>query len=610
MKNKEKKEYTYWSNIKFLINHINETDKKTMPILVIAVVPPVVLQFLNVVLVKVLVDSLTNGASLSTLVMSIAVFVVCMVAAQVCLAISQAYRYPKIEKTFISFSKKLMVKALNMDYENLESLKGRHMLEQASNFVSQRYVGMYSFCYSISDFLTCILGIFSFGAIISMASPYVLILNLIMGVLMFLLEIKANREIKKFREESDKIFYKAKYLTSGMPTEFPAGKDIRVYGISRWFSALIKSITNDYVVVLKRLLKGQNTVSFLEAACIFIRDGATLFFLLRLCIDGKMSPGDFFLYITVVRSFSTWFQDLAFRFARSFEINDRCTEARRFLDLKDNSESRGKGKIPDDMPCSVEFKNVSFSYDGEKDAVKNISFKVKPGEKIAIVGSNGAGKTTAMKLLSGLYTPKSGQVLINGAPMTDVSRENWFDAFSALFQDTFVLPGTIIENVSMRSESETDMEKFKKAVEQEGIAQKIDSLPEKEHSLLNRELFEKAVNLSGGEMQRIFLARALYKDAPIVILDEPTSALDPIAENELYLRYNEMTKEKTSFYISHRLSSTGFCDRIFFFKDGELFEEGSHEQLMEKKGEYYRMYETQSYYYREYGEEGENDEQL
>lgn len=215
-----------------------------------------------------------------------------------------------------------------------------------------------------------------------------------------------------------------------------------------------------------------------------------------------------------------------------------------------------------------------------------------------------------MKLLSGLYTPKSGQVLINGAPMTDVSRENWFDAFSALFQDTFVLPGTIIENVSMRSESETDMEKFKKAVEQAGIAQKIDSLPEKEHSLLNRELFEKAVNLSGGEMQRIFLARALYKDAPIVILDEPTSALDPIAENELYLRYNEMTKEKTSFYISHRLSSTGFCDRIFFFKDGELFEEGSHEQLMEKKGEYYRMYETQSYYYREYGEEGENDEQL
>lgn len=224
---------------------------------------------------------------------------------------------------------------------------------------------------------------------------------------------------------------------------------------------------------------------------------------------------------------------------------------------------------------------------------------MKPGEKVAIVGSNGAGKTTAMKLLTGLYMPNSGSILINGKDIRQVGRDDWINAFSALFQDTFVLPATIAENVCMCTEEEMDKDRLRLALEKAGIAEKVDALPQKEHSLLNRELFDDAINFSGGEMQRIFLARALYKNAPIVILDEPTSALDPIAENQLYLRYCDMTKDRTSFYISHRLSSTGFCDRILFFQDGEIIEEGSHQSLMEKKGEYYKMYETQSYYYKE-----------
>lgn len=251
-----------------------------------------------------------------------------------------------------------------------------------------------------------------------------------------------------------------------------------------------------------------------------------------------------------------------------------------------------------DLPYSVEFKDVSFSYDNKSNAINNVSFKVKPGEKIAIVGNNGAGKTTCMKLLSGLYTPQKGQIMINGKDMTDINRDEYFNNFSALFQDSFFLPATIAQNVSMNCDRDIDKEKLFDSLNKAGILNKINSLPDKENTLLNKELFDNAVNFSGGEMQRIFLARALYKDAPIVILDEPTSALDPIAENQLYIRYNEMTKEKTSFYISHRLSSTGFCDRILFLKDGEIIEEGKHEELMAKKGEYFKMFEAQSYYYK------------
>lgn len=602
--------YSLKDNIKFILKHIHDTDKGTMPIILVGIIPPVALQLLNVWLVKVLVDSLTQGAAIKSLFVSVAVFVVLMIFVQLCLAISQAVRLPKIEMTILSFSKRIMQKALTMDYDFLESPKGRFMLNHASNFISQRYVGLFSFCYSITDFLSAVLGIFSFGAIITMASPYVLLLNLVIGIVIFLLQLRRNKGVTKIREDADKITYKHEYITTGTPTEMQAGKDIRVYGISVWFSNVVKSLFADYYVLLKEFNRIGFWVSFGKAVCMLVRDGGTLGILLNMAVAGKISPGDFFLYITVIRSFAAWFQDLAQRVAVMMEISDRCGEARRFLDYKDKSEQRGNESLDGKTPYTVEFKNVSFSYDSEKYALKNVSFKVNAGEKIAIVGSNGAGKTTAMKLLTGLYTPQRGQILINGKDMQDVSRDEWFGAFSALFQDTFVLPATVVENVSMRTKEETDMDKLRCVLEKAGIAEKIDSLPDKENSLLNRDIFENAVNFSGGEMQRIFLARALYKNAPIVILDEPTSALDPIAENELYLRYNEMTKEKTSFYISHRLSSTGFCDRIFFFKDGEIAEEGSHQTLMEKKGEYYKMYETQSYYYREQVGEAAGDEKF
>lgn len=594
----KKTNYTFLSNIKFLINHINKNDKSMLPIMLLSIVPPIVLQLLNVALIKVLVDSITMGYGFKILALSVVFFVICMIIVQCCSSFSQSLLYTKTEKIFLAFSRRVADKALTMDYENLESVNGRHMLELASNFVSRRYVGLHSFCSSLPEFLKCIFGIFSFGAIIGFASSIVLVINILIGIALFLLHCWYNKAVKKFRIDSNMAEYKLKYLSFGMPTENVAGKDIRLYNISNWFSPLLKTLFGDYKKVINRFSKEQNITTFFEALLMLIRDGSTLYILLKLCLNGNFSSGDFFLYISVIRTFSNWFQDLAFRIARMIEISDRCCEAREFLDLKDRSELRGNEMLNSDLPYSVEFKDVSFSYDNKSNAINNVSFKVKPGEKIAIVGNNGAGKTTCMKLLSGLYTPQKGQIMINGKDMTDINRDEYFNNFSALFQDSFFLPATIAQNVSMNCDRDIDKEKLFDSLNKAGILNKINSLPDKENTLLNKELFDNAVNFSGGEMQRIFLARALYKDAPIVILDEPTSALDPIAENQLYIRYNEMTKEKTSFYISHRLSSTGFCDRILFLKDGEIIEEGKHEELMAKKGEYFKMFEAQSYYYK------------
>lgn len=213
------------------------------------------------------------------------------------------------------------------------------------------------------------------------------------------------------------------------------------------------------------------------------------------------------------------------------------------------------------------------------------------------MGENGAGKTTLIKLLCGLYSPTGGEITVNGTNTAEISKESYFDLFSAIFQDYYFLPMTVAENLA--AEMNYDKEKLYSALEKADIADKINTLENKENSMMDKEVYKNAVDFSGGEKQKLLLAKAIYKNAPVLILDEPTAALDPIAENELYLKYNELTKDKLSFFISHRLSSTRFCDRILFVSNGQIAEEGTHEELMARKGAYYKMYQLQSYYYKE-----------
>ena len=223
-----------------------------------------------------------------------------------------------------------------------------------------------------------------------------------------------------------------------------------------------------------------------------------------------------------------------------------------------------------------------------------------------MVGLNGAGKTTLIKLVCGFLNPTTGRVLLDGKDIRDYNRADYYTMFSAVFQEFLLLPGTIAENIAQTDEN-IDMSRVKLCAQKAGIAEKIAALSDGYDTHLNRQVYEDAIMLSGGETQALMLARALYKDAPFIVLDEPTAALDPIAESRMYEKYNELTRGKSSIYISHRLASTRFCDRIIMLGNAGIIEEGTHEELLKQGGEYSKLYEIQSRYYRE-GEKSDGEE--
>jgi len=253
-----------------------------------------------------------------------------------------------------------------------------------------------------------------------------------------------------------------------------------------------------------------------------------------------------------------------------------------------------------DKDYSLELRNVTFRYPGaDEDTLQDINLTVQPGEKLAIVGLNGAGKTTLVKLLCGFYNPTDGQVLLNGQDIRVYDRRQYYSLFTAVFQEFNIIPISIAENIAQNSADKLDSDRVYECLELANLADKIKTLPDGVNSLLRKEVHDEALELSGGETQRLMLARALYKSAPILILDEPTAALDPIAESKLYEQYNNLSTGRLSIYISHRLASTRFCDRIIFLDGKIIAETGTHDELLEADGKYAELFEIQSKYYRE-----------
>lgn len=381
--------------------------------------------------------------------------------------------------------------------------------------------------------------------------------------------------------------------------DFEAAKDMRLYGMSAWFSDIFTKLLAERMIWKKKSEMRKFAIDILSALMTFIRDGVAYCFLIYQITKSNISAADFVFYFGLISQYSGWLFSLLDSYNSLHSISLDLCDLREFLDLP-HYFNRGKGPALPSYAPEMVFKNVSYRYPkSEKYALKNISFKIKPGEKIALVGLNGAGKTALVKLLCGLYRPTEGYIIVGNHKISEYNRDEYYKLLSVVFQDIHLMPISIAKNIALCEEKYIDWERLERVLKLSGLYEKVQSLPKKEHTLLLKSIYNEAVDLSGGEKQKLALARALYKGGKIIILDEPTAALDPIAENEMYLKYNELASDATSIFISHRLSSTRFCDRIFFIENGEIVEEGTYDELMKLNGKYANLFYIQSYYYKE-----------
>ena len=317
-----------------------------------------------------------------------------------------------------------------------------------------------------------------------------------------------------------------------------------------------------------------------------------------------LSIGNFTLFLSLSMAFSQALLNFLQRFGDYKRASLETDDFRSFIELDMDDDEKDCIEIPKADTYEIEFKNVSYKYaKSETYALKNLNLKLKPGQKLAVVGLNGAGKTTMIKLLLRLYDPSEGVITLNGTDIRKYRREDYYRLFAPVFQNVEIFAFLMSENIAMHSRDKLDRDKVKECAVSAGLEEKLGSLVKGIDTPLTNVVEDDGIDLSGGEKQKLALARALYKGSKIVVLDEPTSALDAIAEQRLYEQFDEMIGEKSAVYISHRLASTRFCDQVAMFENGSLVELGSHDELMEKGGKYADMFNVQAQYYRDNPEE-------
>ena len=523
------------------------------------------------------------------------------------------HTYTRIGFFMMNFFKKTIL----TDYLNIEPQPKQKLMGKAVNAVNSDWEGAQNLSRLGLEMIIILFGIGIYGTAIFMLDWKILLVMLFMFAGDILLRNHAIKFGDDHREDFTEVYRKINYLETNS-LSVSAGKDIRIYQMKDWFHSKFDSLIKaSKCFRWKYQLKWYwPTVS--DTFFNSLRDIIAYSLLIRQVLAGQISIAEFTLYIGIVSGFCEWIYNVSENMAYLKESSHNFNMYNEFMAQKDFFEHDEVVSIrpsdystteDDNKAPSIEFRNVGFTYEGsDKPVLKNLNFKIKAGEKIALVGNNGAGKTTIVKLLCGLYPPTEGEILVDGKSISEIGIDKYQDKISVLFQDTTPISFSIAENVCGCDLSQIDEKRLKDCLEKAGIAKKIESLPKKEKSYITQTLDDDGILLSGGETQKLLLAKAMYKDGPFLILDEPTSALDPIAESKIYEEYNSMALDKTSVFISHRLASTKFCDRIMFLDKGQIVETGTHDQLIKKGGKYREIFDIQSHYYQEKVNEKSNEE--
>lgn len=608
----KKQKYGMFNTFRYHLHTEWETDKR-LPILQCALIVPAVLQvFLQTLLPSEAVRGLEGGWTLERLVLWL---VLLAALSWICnAAVTGLSQYMILMGDFVRlrYEEKIVRKMMYLDYDVMEreqALSGNVWKAVRSGEDFERSATL------LPQIILSFFGMIFCGILIIQKDVLLLIPSLIAVVVKIRLTALVRRKHREKHALLSRYVKETAYI-SRQSKESSAGKDIRIYRMADLFltkySEALKAMDRIFHTIhLWYHLTGVTGILINCAVDCFL-----YLYPVYMVLKGDLSISSFVLYVGLIRDFADYFSTVnsSLMTLNPFFASVNCM--REFLELPGRWPKRDKLGDTElerlkKSGVTLELRDVSYTYPGrDEPALSHISLTIRPGEKLALLGLNGAGKTTLVKLVCGFYTPDEGEILLNGIPADNYDRDEYYSLISVLFQDSTLLPFTLDENLTGQQKDAVRRERLESALELSGFAQKYHSLTEKGDSLLIKEVNEQAVDFSGGEKQKLTFARALYKEAPFLILDEPTAALDPIAESELYRNFNEAAKGRTAIYISHRLSSTRFCDRIVLLEHGKIIEEGTHEELMAGATRYAALYEVQSRYYREDKERREREEKM
>ena len=608
----KQKTYGFLNNFIYALNIERKSNLRLLAITLIKPIGDIVGTLLNSYAPKYVLSFIENDLPFNTIIMY--TVIICLIMMILDVISTTCYNSFEFEyrKTEGYVEKKRMDKLFHTDFKNMESPDFLDYAQRAKTALN-RGKGFHGVLYQSRNFIAQ-------GTLMILSAALIGIQNILMMIIFIVISFGIVK-ISSFFTKRDKIKFsdamaptwrKMNYLES-TTKNFDFAKDIRLFNMSNAFFNQLSGVNETYKELNR---KHHNRMVLWEVSLgsvLIVQKILMYTWLVYNVVTGAYQISDFVLYVGLVSTFHAsvgyvnWiYSDMR---TNSLMINDY----RNFVDWKEDRETADEkdGHITEINLDKFEFRfeNVSFKYPGHDNYVlKNVNLTIKNGAKLAVVGVNGAGKTTFIKLMMKLYEPSEGRILLNDVDIKEYNREEYFKLFSPVFQNVECFAMPIYQNISFAEEDKTDMNKINEVLEQSGLSEKINSYEKGIHTNLLKIFDKEGIDLSGGEKQRLAMARALYKDGKVVILDEPTAALDALAEDRMYREFENMIHGKTAVFISHRLGSTRFCDKIAMFEDGTIVEEGTHEELMAKNGKYAYMFGIQSQYYDEKQKNSDNVE--
>lgn len=608
----KQKTYGFLNNFIYALNIERKSNLRLLAITLIKPIGDIVGTLLNSYAPKYVLSFIEDDLPFNTIIMY--TVIICLIMMILDVISTTCYNSFEFEyrKTEGYVEKKRMDKLFHTDFKNMESPDFLDYDQRAKTALN-RGKGFHGVLYQSRNFIAQ-------GTLMILSAALIGIQNILMMIIFIVISFGIVK-ISSFFTKRDKIKFsdamaptwrKMNYLES-TTKNFDFAKDIRLFNMSNAFFNQLSGVNETYKELNR---KHHNRMVLWEVSLgsvLIVQKILMYTWLVYNVVTGAYQISDFVLYVGLVSTFHAsvgyvnWiYSDMR---TNSLMINDY----RNFVDWKEDRETADEkdGHITEINLDKFEFRfeNVSFKYPGHDNYVlKNVNLTIKNGAKLAVVGVNGAGKTTFIKLMMKLYEPSEGRILLNDVDIKEYNREEYFKLFSPVFQNVECFAMPIYQNISFAEEDKTDMNKINEVLEQSGLSEKINSYEKGIHTNLLKIFDKEGIDLSGGEKQRLAMARALYKDGKVVILDEPTAALDALAEDRMYREFENMIYGKTAVFISHRLGSTRFCDKIAMFEDGTIVEEGTHEELMAKNGKYAYMFGIQSQYYDEKQKNSDNVE--